>query len=61
MSVSVALGLVFAVLTAFGSVAGFLYNFRGARAAPEVELRRPVRSTVMLFAPPSICWGSRSA
>ena len=52
MSVSVALGLVFALLTAFGSVAGFLYKFRGARAAPEVELRRPIRSTIMLFRSP---------
>jgi hypothetical protein len=52
MSVSVALGLVFALLTAFGSVAGFLYKFRGARAVPEVELRRPIRSTIMLFRSP---------
>lgn len=52
MSVSVALGLVLALLTAFGSVAGFLYKFRGARSAPEVELRRPVHSTVLLFRSP---------
>jgi hypothetical protein len=52
MSVSVALGLVLALLTAFGSVAGFLYKFRGARSAPEVELRRPVRSTILLFRSP---------
>lgn len=52
MSVSVAVGLVLALLTAFGSVAGFLYKFRGARAAPEVELRRPVHSTVQLFRSP---------
>lgn len=49
MSASVALGLVLALLTAFGSVAGFLYKFRGARAAPAVELRRPIRSTILLF------------
>jgi hypothetical protein len=49
MSVSVALGLVLALLTAFGSVAGFLYKFRGARSSPEVDLRRPVHSTVLLF------------
>jgi len=49
MSVSVALGLVLALLTAFGSVAGFLYKFRGARSAPRVELRRPIRSTILLF------------
>src|ERR1700760_3324816 len=52
MSLSVALGLVFALLTAFGSVAGFLYKFRGARSAPEVELRRPVHSTILLFRSP---------
>jgi hypothetical protein len=52
MSVSVALGLVLALLTAFGSVAGFLYKFRGARSAPAVELRRPIRSTIRLFRSP---------
>ena len=52
MSVSVGFGLVLALLTAFGSVAGFLYKFRGARNAGKVELRRPVRSTVMLFRSP---------
>jgi hypothetical protein len=49
MSPSVALGLVFALLTAFGSVVGFLYKFRGARSVPEVELRRPIHSTILLF------------
>ena len=52
MSASVALGLVLALLTAFGSVAGFLYKFRGARSAPPVELRRPIRSTILLFRSP---------
>ena len=52
MSVSVELGLVLALLTAFGSVAGFLYKFRGAREAPEVQLRRPWHSTVQLFRSP---------
>jgi drug/metabolite transporter (DMT)-like permease len=52
MSLSVELGLVLALLTAFGSVAGFLYKFRGAREAPEVELRRPLHSTVELFRSP---------
>ncbi len=49
---SVALGLVLALLTAFGSVAGFLYKFRGARSVPEVELRRPIHSTILLFRSP---------
>ena len=52
VSASVELGLLLAVLTAFGSVAGFLYKFRGAREAPEVELRRPWHSTVELFRSP---------
>src|ERR1700727_2653127 len=52
MSVSVALGLVLALLTAFGSVAGFLYKFRGARSVEQVELRRPIRSTILLFHSP---------
>ena len=57
MSASVELGLLLAVLTAFGSVAGFLYKFRGAREAPEVELRRPWHSTVELFRSPLYCLG----
>src|ERR1700722_17594827 len=52
MSLSVELGLVLALLTAFGSVAGFLYKFRGAREAPAVDLRRPLHSSVELFRSP---------
>ncbi len=52
MSGSVRLGLMLALLTAFGSVAGFLYKFKGARAAPEVQLGRPLHSTVELFRSP---------
>jgi hypothetical protein len=52
MSVSVQLGLVLALLTAFGSVAGFLFKFRGAREAAEVDLKRPVRSSLALFRSP---------
>src|ERR1700689_4036163 len=57
MTVSVELGLLFALLTAFGSVAGFLYKFRGAREAPAVELRRPLHSTVELFRSPLYALG----
>jgi hypothetical protein len=57
MSLSVQLGLVLALLTAFGSVAGFLYKFRGAREAPTVELRHPLRSTVELFRSPVYALG----
>ncbi|HWE09851.1 MAG TPA: hypothetical protein VG325_10875 [Solirubrobacteraceae bacterium] len=52
MSFSVELGLFLALLTALGSVAGFLYKFRGAREAPAVELSHPWRSTVELFRSP---------
>ncbi len=52
MSFSVELGIGLAVLTAFGSIAGFLYKFRGARNAPAVSLRRPWHSSVELFRSP---------
>jgi len=52
MSVSVEIGLLLALLTAFGSVAGFLYKFRGARDAPAVEMRRPIKSSIALFRSP---------
>ncbi len=52
MRFSVELGLVLALLTAFGSVAGFLYKFRGAREAAVVDLRRPLHSSVELFRSP---------
>jgi hypothetical protein len=52
MSVSVQLGLLLAVLTAFGSVAGFLYKFRGAREAAAVDMRRPISSSIALFSSP---------
>jgi hypothetical protein len=52
MSLTVQLGLLLALLTAFGSVAGFLYKFRGAREAPAVEMRRPISSSIALFRSP---------
>ena len=52
MSFSVTLGLALALLTAFGSVAGFLLKFRGARRAPAVDMRRPLHSSVVLFRSP---------
>jgi hypothetical protein len=52
MPLSVQLGLLLALLTAFGSVAGFLYKFRGAREAPPVDLRSPLRSSIALFRSP---------
>jgi hypothetical protein len=52
MSLSVQVGLLLALLTAFSSVAGFLYKFRGAREAPAVDMSRPIRSSVALFRSP---------
>lgn len=49
MPFSVQLGLLLSVATAFVSILGFLYKHRGAAAAPPVEWRHPVRSTVALF------------
>jgi hypothetical protein len=57
ISSPVALGLVLAVLTAFGSVTGFLLKYRGARAAPPVELRRPISSSLALFRSPAYSLG----
>jgi len=57
VKLSVEVGLLLALLTAFGSVAGFLYKFRGAREAPSVELSHPWRSTVELFRSPMYSLG----
>jgi hypothetical protein len=47
---SVALGLLLAVGTAFVSILGFLFKQRGAAEVPAVSIRRPVRSVAALFA-----------
>jgi hypothetical protein len=52
MKASVEIGLVLALLTAFGSVAGFLYKFKGAREAPAVDMHHPLHSSVDLFRSP---------
>jgi hypothetical protein len=52
VSLSVEVGLLLAALTAFASVAGFLYKFRGARQAPAVDMRRPLHSSAVLFRSP---------
>ncbi len=49
MSLSVQLGLLLALATAFSSVVGFLYKHRGAVESPTVEMGRPVRSSLALF------------
>jgi hypothetical protein len=57
VSASVQLGLLLALATAFASVVGFLLKHRGAVQAPEVEWRRPVRSSLALFTAPAYTWG----
>jgi hypothetical protein len=49
MSVSVQIGLLLALATAFASVLGFLYKHRGAVESPQVQMRRPVRTSLALF------------
>src|ERR671916_2648385 len=50
MSFGVQLGLLLALATALASVVGFLYKHRGAVESPPVEARRPVRTSLALFA-----------
>ncbi|MBV9006781.1 MAG: hypothetical protein JO181_19090, partial [Solirubrobacterales bacterium] len=45
-------GILLAVACALATNAGFLYKHRGARAAPPVDMRRPLRSARSLFASP---------
>src|ERR671916_3386402 len=52
MSLSVQIGLLLALATAFASVLGFLYKHRGAVESPRVEMRRPVRTSLALFRSP---------
>ncbi len=42
-------GLVCAVVSAFGTNLSFLYKHRGAVAAPDVDIRKPLRSAIDLF------------
>jgi drug/metabolite transporter (DMT)-like permease len=49
VSLSVQLGLLLSLATALASVVGFLYKHKGAQLAPEVDWKRPVHSTFVLF------------
>ena len=49
MSLSVQIGLLLALATAFASVVGFLYKHRGAVESPPVEMRHPIRTSLALF------------
>jgi hypothetical protein len=45
-------GILLALACALATNVGFLYKHRGARAAPSVDIRRPLRSAAALFASP---------
>jgi multidrug transporter EmrE-like cation transporter len=49
---SVQLGLIFALLTALGSIVGFFLKHKGAVTAPPVQWRHPLRSSIALFRSP---------
>jgi multidrug transporter EmrE-like cation transporter len=49
MSLSVQIGLLLAIATAFFGVVGFLYKHRGAAGSAPVEWAHPVRTSLALF------------
>lgn len=49
MSLSIEIGILMSVATAFFGVVGFLYKHRGAVGSPPVEWRHPVRTSLALF------------
>lgn len=49
MSTGVVIGLLLALATAVTAAAGMLLKQRGAVASPDIELRRPVRTSLALF------------
>ena len=59
VSLAVGVGLVCALLSAFATNLAFLFKHRGAVAAPDVEMRHPLRSAIDLFRSKwwSIGWG----
>jgi multidrug transporter EmrE-like cation transporter len=59
VSLAVGLGLICALLSALGTNLAFLFKHRGAVAAPDVDMRHPVRSAIDLFRSKwwSVGWG----
>jgi len=49
ISLAVGLGLVCALLSALGTNLAFLFKYKGAVAAPDVDMRHPLRSATDLF------------
>jgi multidrug transporter EmrE-like cation transporter len=63
VSLAVGLGLICALLSALGTNLAFLFKYKGAVAAPDVDMRHPLRSAVDLFRSKwwSIGWGVAAA
>jgi drug/metabolite transporter (DMT)-like permease len=59
VSLSVGVGLICALLSALGTNLAFLCKYKGAVAAPDVDMRQPLRSAIDLFRSKwwSIGWG----
>lgn len=57
MSLSVQIGLLLSLATAFASVLGFLYKHRGAVESPPVSMRQPLRTSLTLFRSPAYTAG----
>ena len=59
VSLAVVVGLVCALLSAVGTNLAFLLKYKGAVAAPDVDMRHPLRSAIDLFRSRwwSIGWG----
>jgi drug/metabolite transporter (DMT)-like permease len=59
LSLAVGVGLICALLSALGTNLAFLFKHRGAVAAPDVDMRHPLRSAIDLFRSKwwSIGWG----
>jgi hypothetical protein len=49
ISLAVSVGLICALLSALATNLAFLFKHRGAVAAPDVEMRHPLRSAIDLF------------
>jgi multidrug transporter EmrE-like cation transporter len=63
VSLSVGVGLICALLSALGTNLAFLFKYKGAVAAPDVNMRHPLRSALDLFRSKwwSIGWGVAAA
>jgi drug/metabolite transporter (DMT)-like permease len=59
LSLAVGVGLICALLSALGTNLAFLFKYKGAVAAPDIDMRYPLRSAIDLFRSKwwSIGWG----